>query len=657
MKKQYTLAIDLHGTLLDKRWKIPATLKHDLEQILKKAHEIAHIYIATGNDYDFVKSHVPQQMYKHIDGYIVETGCFILGMQQLVELVDDETVDKADMIRRYLRQMKYPFVKHFGSRDFTISLFTTNKSGGEPPQNYLQTVQDDLLKHKYGKDFYITYSSVALDIIPVGINKWVALKYIADDTKTVAFIDSYNDKEIALHSDITFLPQNSSPALIEFLENNGKRVLNINNYILEAGTACLCDESYTAGVIQGLGLFYFKVLSDAINGVPTKWNSDSINAVPTKMVPERSVGTAFMPSAQIIRPEWVPENASDAYTTQMIPASLDAVNCVPTKPTKVKDLKLSEYIDGILNGNKTILARAITLIESNAPKHFDTAQQLITALLPHTGKSTRIAITGMPGAGKSTFIETFGLFLIDNHKKPAILAIDPSSTITKGSILGDKTRMELLSKADNAFIRPSPSAGTLGGVARKTKETILLCEAAGYDIILIETVGVGQSEVTVRSMVDFFLLLLIAGAGDELQGIKKGVIELADAILINKADGDNVVAAQTAASQYNNALHYLANATPGWKTNAYTCSAVENTGISEIWNVICDFVASTQKSGIFEARRVEQTSAWFDSLLTEEILATFYQDEKVMARIKDIKQAILNNEITPIVGVKTVLNG
>ena len=318
-------------------------------------------------------------------------------------------------------------------------------------------------------------------------------------------------------------------------------------------------------------------------------------------------------------------------------------------------LSVNDYKKGILERDKTILARAITLIESNAEKHFNIAQELIKEILPYTGKSIRIGVTGVPGAGKSTLIEAIGLYLIDIKKTPAVLAIDPSSTLSKGSILGDKTRMENLSRQQNAFIRPSPSAGNLGGVARKTRETMLLCEAAGYDVILIETVGVGQSEVTVRSMVDFFLLLLIAGAGDELQGIKKGVIELADVIYINKADGENALYAEASKAQYNNALHYLGDSTPGWKTQTYTCSAIENKGIDHIWSVINQFVRFTKKKKIFDDRRLQQTKSWFESMLNEEVLNTFYKDPEVKDKHKDIVDKIINKEITPVVGVKMMM--
>ena len=354
-------------------------------------------------------------------------------------------------------------------------------------------------------------------------------------------------------------------------------------------------------------------------------------------------------------PEWAPENPGKEFASHIMPPEI-AGRALIKNYKKKEVLTLKEYKEGILGKDKTILSRAITLIESNAEKHFDLAQELIKEVLPYTGNSIRIGITGVPGAGKSTFIEAFGLYLIENNKFPAILAIDPSSTISKGSILGDKTRMEKLAGNYNAYIRPSPSSGNLGGVAKKTKETMLLCEAAGFDVILIETVGVGQAEVTVRSMVDFFLLILISGAGDELQGIKKGVMELSDAILINKADGDNIINAENAKSLYNNALHYLADATPGWKTKAYTCSAIENIGIDNIWKVIMDFLEYTQNTNIFKDRRLQQTISWFENMLHEEVLNQFYKQEKVKENLEKIIIEIMNNDITPVVGVKKMIN-
>jgi len=246
-----------------------------------------------------------------------------------------------------------------------------------------------------------------------------------------------------------------------------------------------------------------------------------------------------------------------------------------------------------------LLARAITLIESNSPKHMELAQAVLQRILPYSGNSIRVGITGVPGAGKSTFIEAVGCSLCQKGHKLAVLAVDPSSSITRGSILGDKTRMENLSREKNAFIRPSPSGGTLGGVTRKSRETLLLCEAAGYDIILVETVGVGQSEITVRSMVDFFLLVVLTGAGDELQGMKKGVMEIADAILVNKADGDNKQKAEMVKVDYDRMLHYLRPATEGWQTKAYTCSAITGAGIPELWQVIHTFREKMMENHVF----------------------------------------------------------
>ena len=280
------------------------------------------------------------------------------------------------------------------------------------------------------------------------------------------------------------------------------------------------------------------------------------------------------------KPDWTPKNAGDEFAVRVVKGVENKESNKKESDTKRKQLSIDDYVNGVLKFDRNILARAITLIESNNPAHHDIAQEVLKKLLPYSGKSLRIGITGVPGAGKSTLIEVLGMYLIKQGHKVAVLTVDPSSTVTKGSILGDKTRMENLSKEKNCFIRPSPSGGTLGGVTRKSRETITVCEAAGFDIILIETVGVGQSEVTVRSMVDFFLLVLIAGGGDELQGIKRGIMELTDAILINKADGDNEKKANIARSDYNNALHYLQPATKGWTAQAFTASALTGKGIS-----------------------------------------------------------------------------
>jgi LAO/AO transport system kinase len=285
------------------------------------------------------------------------------------------------------------------------------------------------------------------------------------------------------------------------------------------------------------------------------------------------------------------------------------------------------------------------------------AAQVLHQLLPHAGKSLRIGISGVPGAGKSTFIESFGLQLIQNGHRVAVLAVDPSSSVTKGSILGDKTRMEKLSRDDHAFIRPSPSGGTLGGVASKTRETITVCEAAGFDVILVETVGVGQSEITVRSMVDFFLLLQISGAGDELQGIKKGVIEIADAIVINKADGDNIQKAEMTRNQFETAIHYLKPVTRGWNCRVLTCSALTGSGIPDIRRMIWDFKEKTTETGIFQQRRKEQAVNWFFSMIDERMRAWFYNYPGIREDINTLKEKIASGNLLPTTGAEQVMEG
>ena len=306
---------------------------------------------------------------------------------------------------------------------------------------------------------------------------------------------------------------------------------------------------------------------------------------------------------------------------------------------------VSAHVAGVLAGDRAALARAITLVESAAPQHEASAQALLAQLLPHTGNSIRIGITGLPGAGKSTFIDTFGCYLTERGRKVAVLAIDPSSALTGGSILGDKTRMEGLSRADSAFIRPSPTGGVLGGVAGRTREAILVCEAAGYDVVIVETVGTGQSEVTLRSLVDFLLLLLITGAGDELQGIKKGVIEIADAVVINKADGDNIAEAKAARAQYERALQFAAPATVGWRTRALTSSGLTGDGIDEIWTVISEFAAQTKASGGFENRRADQGREWLHGALERQLRDYLYGHEAVRAALPEIEAAVMAGEL------------
>ncbi|WP_082686866.1 methylmalonyl Co-A mutase-associated GTPase MeaB [Bacillus sp. FJAT-27445] len=309
-------------------------------------------------------------------------------------------------------------------------------------------------------------------------------------------------------------------------------------------------------------------------------------------------------------------------------------------------VSIDSLAGGILTGERSSLARGITLVESNAGHHFKEAQDLLQILLPYSGKSIRIGITGVPGAGKSTFIEAFGSFLCGLGHKVAVLAVDPSSTVSGGSILGDKTRMENLSREPNAFIRPSPTGGKLGGVHRKTRESMLLCEAAGFDVILIETVGVGQSEVAVRGMVDFFILLVLTGAGDELQGMKKGIMELADVIAVNKADGKNEPLAEQTRMEYMRILHFLQQATPGWDTRALSCSALTLKGIPEIWSVIKEFKQVTEQYGVFTERRLSQMRDWFHTVISDQLHYSFYQNEGVKRLLPGLESDILSGKKT-----------
>jgi LAO/AO transport system kinase len=326
-----------------------------------------------------------------------------------------------------------------------------------------------------------------------------------------------------------------------------------------------------------------------------------------------------------------------------------------TAPHRRRKLSVEDYVQGVLNQDRTILARTITLIESNAISHLETAQAVLQQLLPHTGQSIRVGITGVPGVGKSTFIETLGCMLCERGHRVAVLAVDPTSSVTRGSILGDKTRMERLSRQPDAFIRPSPSGGTLGGVSRKSRETMLVCEASGFDIILVETVGVGQSETTVRSMVDFFLLLALTGAGDDLQGIKKGIIELSDAIVINKADGDNKTRALATRHDYNRTLHYLAPSTEGWQTRAYTCSSFSGEGIAEIWDVVETFREQTTTSGVFAQRRNTQSRDWVYAMVEEQLRSRFYRHPVIERMLPQLEQAVVAGTMPATVAAQELL--
>ena len=315
-----------------------------------------------------------------------------------------------------------------------------------------------------------------------------------------------------------------------------------------------------------------------------------------------------------------------------------------------------DLVNSILQHDKVALSRAITLIESTNVEHLAKANEVISGCLPFANKSIRIGITGVPGVGKSTFIEAFGKHLTSLGKKVAVLAVDPSSTISHGSILGDKTRMEELVKDENAFIRPSASGETLGGVARKTREAIILCEAAGFDTIIIETVGVGQSETAVHSMVDFFLLLKISGAGDELQGIKRGIMEMADAIAINKADGDNITKAKLAKSEFNRALHLFPAKKSGWIPTTSTCSAITHDGIATIWQTILDFELLTKLNHYFFDKRKEQNQFWMTETINEQLQSNFYTNSEIEKLIIEYKKAVANDEISPFAAAHLLLD-
>ncbi len=353
-----------------------------------------------------------------------------------------------------------------------------------------------------------------------------------------------------------------------------------------------------------------------------------------------------------------PENAAD-YKGLTVNSGIEQPPVINPYLTKLRRKPLpsvGEIVEGILNGNVTMLSRAVTLVESVNPDHYAKAQEVIEKCLPYSGHSRRIGITGVPGAGKSTSIDAFGLHVLKDGGKLAVLAVDPSSERTNGSILGDKTRMEKLSTHPGAFIRPSPSAGSLGGVARKTRETVVLCEAAGYNNIIIETVGVGQSETAVHSMVDFFLLIQLAGTGDELQGIKRGIMEMADGIVINKADGDNLQRAQLAQAQFRSALHLFPPTASGWKPEVLTYSGYYEIGIAEVWDMVNRYFDFVTDNGYFTRRRRQQAKYWMRETIDEKLRAHFYHNPEISTLLKSLETEVLENRQSSFTAANSVLD-
>ena len=355
-----------------------------------------------------------------------------------------------------------------------------------------------------------------------------------------------------------------------------------------------------------------------------------------------------------------PEN-NEAYKGLVVNAGIEQPSSVnpylKNRPRRKKrELSVSDYVEGIVKGDVTVLSQAVTLVESVKPEHQAVAQEVIEKCLPYSGNSVRVGISGVPGAGKSTSIDVFGLHVLEEHGgKLAVLAIDPSSERSKGSILGDKTRMEKLSIHPKSFIRPSPSAGSLGGVARKTRETIVLCEAAGFDKIFVETVGVGQSETAVHSMVDFFLIQL-AGTGDELQGIKRGIMEMADGIVINKADGDNLERARLAATQFRNALHLFPAPESGWTPQVLTYSGFYNLGVKEVWDMVYKYIDFVKDNGYFEYRRNEQSKYWMYETINEQLRDSFYHNPQIEAMLTGKENQVLQGNLTSFVAAKNLLD-
>jgi LAO/AO transport system kinase len=356
------------------------------------------------------------------------------------------------------------------------------------------------------------------------------------------------------------------------------------------------------------------------------------------------------------KPEWAPENAGKEFASFVMKGVGSQENVRRHGKKRRAKLTVEDYVNGVLEGNRTILARAITLIESNAPAHLETGQEVLQHLLPHSGNSMRVGITGVPGAGKSTFVETLGCRLCDQGHKVAVLAVDPSSSLSGGSILGDKTRMEKLAKDERAFIRPSPTGGALGGVTEKSRSTVVLCEAAGFDTILIETVGVGQNETTVRQMVDCFVLLGIAGAGDDLQGIKKGVVELCDLFVVNKADGSNKTRAKRTRAEMETVLHYLTPYTKDWKIPAMTCSAFTGDGVEEVWTEICGFFDHLKTEGYFEQVRAVQNVNWMHEMVQLALKQRFLSHPKINGQLPEIERDVSIGKLPAYTAAKSLLD-
>lgn len=356
-----------------------------------------------------------------------------------------------------------------------------------------------------------------------------------------------------------------------------------------------------------------------------------------------------------------PENNNE-YKGLVVNAGIEQPSSInpylkQSRKIRKRELSVDEFVEGIVRGDVTILSQAVTLVESVKPEHQTLAQQVIEKCLPYSGKSIRIGISGVPGAGKSTSIDVFGLHVLEKYGgKLAVLAIDPSSERSKGSILGDKTRMEQLSVHPDSFIRPSPAAGSLGGVARKTRETIVLCEAAGFDKIFVETVGVGQSETAVHSMVDFFLLIQLAGTGDELQGIKRGIMEMADGIVINKADGDNLDRTKLAASQFRNALHLFPAPESGWTPQVLTYSGFYNLGVKEVWDMVYKYIDFVKENGYFDYRRNEQSKYWMYESINEWLRDSFYQNPQITSLMVDKEKQVLQGKLTSFAAAKDLLD-